>query len=167
MTKNERIAIVPGSFDPMTVGHIAIIEKAAQSYDKVYVAVMINDQKKYMFSLSERTQIAKASLLGLNNVFVISSEGWLWELAKELGACAIVKGYRNQKDFEYEQKMAIFNKEHYPDAETVLIKSESDMDTVSSTLVRERIVAGEALDGLLPKTAISAIYLIKSKEDSK
>ncbi len=167
MSNTERIAIVPGSFDPITFGHIAIIKKAAQSYDTVYVAVMINDQKKYMFSLDERKTIAEKCLFGIENVFVISSDGWLWELAKKLGACAIVKGYRNQTDLEYEQDMARFNKERYPAAETVLIKSDPDMDTVSSTLVRERIIQGASLENFIPQEAIVAINALKRKEGSK
>ena len=167
MSNRERIAIVPGSFDPITYGHIAIIKKAAQFYDKVYVAVMINDQKKYMFSLDERKTIAEKSLVDIENVFVISSDGWLWELAKKLGACAIVKGYRNQKDLEYEQEMALFNKERYPEAETVLIKSDPNMGSISSTVVRERIMKGASLENFIPQEAIIVINTLKTKKDSK
>ena len=92
---SERIAIVPGSFDPITNGHLDIIKKAAALYDKVYVAVMINDKKTYMFTLEERRMIAESATAEIGGVEVISSSGWLWELAKDLGACAIVKGYRN------------------------------------------------------------------------
>ena len=102
----QRIAVVPGSFDPITNGHIDVIRRATELYDKVFVAVMINDQKNYRFTLEEREAIARAALEGLERVEVISSRGWLWELAKNLGACAIVKGYRNETDLDYEQKMA-------------------------------------------------------------
>ncbi len=159
----EKIAIVPGSFDPITNGHISIVKKAAKSYDKVYVAVMINDQKEYMFSLEEREEIARAALCGLDKVCVISSRDWLWHLCMELGACAIVKGYRNEADLEYEKRMASFNKEHYPLAETVLIKAEESMIDLSSTLIRKRIRECQSLEEFLPNEAIEIIKKIRSR----
>ena len=163
MTK-QRIAVVPGSFDPITNGHIDVIRRATELYDKVFVAVMINDQKKYKFTLEEREAIARAALEGIERVEVISSRGWLWELAKELGACAIVKGYRNETDLEYEQKMAEFNKAHNPDAETVLLKASDGLETLSSTVVRERMLNDEQIDGLLPEKAIELIKKITPRD---
>ena len=153
----ERIAVVPGSFDPITNGHIDIIRRARELYDKVFVAVMINDQKTYKFSLEEREDIAKAALEGMEGVEVISSRGWLWELARDLGACAIVKGYRNATDLEYEQKMAQYNTSHNPNAETVLLKANEDLVELSSTIVREKMLRGDDIDGLLPEKAIEFI----------
>lgn len=153
----ERIAIVPGSFDPITNGHINIIERATQMYDKVYVAVMINAQKKYMFTLEERKEIAAACFRGRENVEVISSDGWLWKLAKDIGACAIVKGYRNNVDLEYEKNMAKFNEEHYPEAKTILLKSAEGLGDLSSTEVRECIKKRVSIDGLIPQEAIDII----------
>lgn len=157
MTNTHRIAIVPGSFDPITNGHVDIIRRATELYDKVYVAVMINDQKTYKFSLEQREAIAKAALEGMERVEVISSRGWLWELAKNLGACAIVKGYRNNTDFEYEMKMAEYNKAHNPKAETILLKADENLVGLSSTLVRDKMLQGGDLDGLLPQKAIKLI----------
>ncbi|MBP3314822.1 MAG: pantetheine-phosphate adenylyltransferase [Clostridia bacterium] len=161
---NQRIAVVPGSFDPITNGHIDVIRRATELYDKVFVAVMINDQKKYRFTLEEREAIARAALEGLERVEVISSRGWLWELAKDIGACAIVKGYRNETDLEYEQKMAEFNKEHNPDAETVLLKASDGLETLSSTVVRERMLNDEQIDGLLPEKAIELIKKLTPRD---
>ena len=160
----ERVAVYPGSFDPITNGHIDVIRRATELYDKVFVAVMINDQKKYRFTLEEREAIARAALEGLERVEVISSRGWLWELAKNLGACAIVKGYRNETDLEYEQKMAEFNKEHNPDAETVLLKASDGLETLSSTVVRERMLNDEQIDGLLPEKAIELIKKLTPRD---
>jgi pantetheine-phosphate adenylyltransferase len=153
----ERIAVVPGSFDPITNGHLDIIKKAAALYDKVYVAVMINDKKKYMFTLEERRMIAESAIEGIDRVEVISSSGWLWELAKSLGACAIVKGYRNEADLRYEQEMAVFNEARYPEAKTVLLKAENGLEELSSTLIREKIRNNESLEGYLPIAAIRRI----------
>ena len=158
----HRIAIVPGSFDPITIGHLNIVERAAKEYDLVYVAVMINDQKNYMFSLEQRKRIAKACVGAWENVRVISSEGMLWELAKNLGACAIVKGIRNESDLAYENRMAEFNASQYPAAQTVLLPAMEKHLHISSTLVREKILARENLSGLLPKEAIDEIQKIHS-----
>jgi pantetheine-phosphate adenylyltransferase len=164
MKDGKSIAIVPGSFDPLTYGHIDIVKRAAEAYDTVYLAVMINSQKTYMFDMSQRTAIAAACLDGLKNVCVISSDGMLWQLADSLCADAIVKGYRNEIDYEYEQNMAKFNYEHNPNAPTVLLKADERFETLSSTVVRERIEAGMSLEGYLPDNAVRLIneYLGKN-----
>lgn len=164
MREKKKIAVVPGSFDPITNGHLSVIKKAADDYDTVFVAVMINSEKRYMFDLEQRKNIAKAALEGIDNVEVISSDGWLWELAKSLEACAIVKGYRNDIDLEYERKMAIFNEEKYPQAKTVLIKSEDNLSDLSSTVVRDKILSGASLEGLVPTKAICEIQRIRSNQ---
>lgn len=160
--KKMRIAIVPGSFDPITNGHIDIVRRAADSYDKVYLAVMINDAKKYMFTLKERKEIAISAVKDIKNVEVISSEGYLWELARSLDAVAIVKGIRNAKDEVYELNMAKYNAEHYPEAETVLLQTREDLKYISSTVVREKIKNAESIEELLPSAAIKKINEILS-----
>jgi len=163
MSKEERIAIVPGSFDPITNGHLSIILKAAEEYDKVFVAVMINDQKKYMFTLEERKKIAQACLSEIEKVTVISSDGWLWELAKQLKACAIIKGVRNNVDLDYETKMAKFNAEHYPEAQTILLPAEDGLENLSSTAVRELINSKNSIEEYVPIKAIEVINTINKK----
>ena len=160
--KNLRVAIVPGSFDPITLGHIDIVRRAAELYDKVYLAVMINADKEYMFTLEERRRIAEAASADIERVEVISSEGYLWKLAAELGACAIVKGVRNDVDREYELKMAEYNAERNPNAETVLLDSDSSLCHVSSTAAREILLAGGDLSGYLPESAIRMIDRLKN-----
>lgn len=159
-TKKERIAIVPGSFDPITHGHVNIARRAAELYDKVYLAVMINDQKKYMFTLDERKRIAEAATCDIENLEVISSEGYLFELARELSAIALVKGIRNNVDREYELKMAEFNSAHYPQAETVLLECDEELSDISSTLVREKIASGDDISHYLPTSAVNEINRI-------
>ena len=163
MKDGKTVAIVPGSFDPITYGHIDIAKRAAALYDTVYLAVMINDQKKYTFSIEERERIAKRALYGVDNVYVISSKGMLWQLAKELSADAIVKGYRNQVDYDYEQKMAQFNDEKNPFAKTVLLEANEKYYCLSSTVVREKINNNESLEDMLPRAAINEINEILSK----
>ena len=140
----KRIAIVPGSFDPITNGHLDILRRAASEYEVVYLAVMINASKQYLFSIEQRTEIAKAATSDIKNVKVISSEGMLWSLAKELDADAIVKGYRNQTDYAYELEMAKFNEEHYPLAKTVLLKADPKLEALSSTALREKLAKAAA-----------------------
>lgn len=156
----KRIAIVPGSFDPITYGHLDIVQRAASMYDHVYLAVMINSQKQYMFTIEQRKRIAMAAVKPLSNVEVISSEGMLWELAKKLNACAIVKGYRNDVDLAYEKNMADYNRRYYPQAETVLLPSDPKLLQLSSTLVRERIINRQDLTPFLPRASIDEIYKI-------
>lgn len=158
----KEIAIVPGSFDPISNGHVYIIKKAAESYKKVYVAVMINANKKYMFDIKKRKAIAEAALKNISNVTVIASEGWLWQLANELKADAIVKGYRNETDLQYELEMAKFNKEHAPNTETIILETNPSLTDISSTLIRKYIQDGISLNGLLPDEAIEEIKKISS-----
>ena len=161
----NRVAIVPGSFDPITAGHLSIVRRAAREYDKVYLAVMINPDKKYMFTLSERVRIAEAATTEIDNVEVISSEGYLWELARDLGAVALVKGVRNENDREYELKMAEYNRAHYSDAVTVMLPTEPEYVGLSSTLVREKLLSSEDISKYLPKEAIEVIKEINSSKD--
>ena len=165
MKDGKTVAIVPGSFDPITYGHIDIAKRAAELYDTVYLAVMINDQKKYTFSIEERERIARTALNDVTNVTVISSRGMLWKLAEELSADAIVKGYRNQTDYDYERQMAEFNAEKNPFAKTVLLEANSLYYDLSSTAVREKISNNKSLEGMIPQAVINEIYAILSQRN--
>ncbi len=153
-----RIAVVPGSFDPMTIGHINIIERASKLFDKVFVAVMINDAKTYMFTREQRTQIAKLSLAHLENVEVIFDDGMLWELALRLDACAIVKGIRDYKDYQYEFEMAQYNFKKNPNAQTIFLPCDEGAREISSTAVREKLSQGKSISDIISKNAIEYIY---------
>ena len=153
-----RIAVIPGSFDPMTTGHINIIERASKLFDKVFVAVMINDKKSYMFTREQRTDIAKLSVEHLKNVEVIFDDGMLWELALRLDACAIVKGIRDYKDYQYEFDMAQYNYKKNPNAQTVFLPCDEGAREISSTAVRERLSKGEDISNIISKNAIKYIY---------
>ncbi len=153
-----RIAVIPGSFDPMTTGHINIIERAAELFDKVFVAVMINNTKTYMFTHEQRTEIARLSLKHLSNVEVIFDDGMLWELALRLDACAIVKGIRDYKDYQYEFEMAQYNYKMNPRAQTVFLPCEEGAREISSTAVRERLERGIDITDIVSENAIDYIY---------
>ncbi len=160
----ERIAIVPGSFDPFTVGHRQIVVEASEIFDKVVVAVMINADKSYMFTPEERCEIARASVSGIKNAEVIYDSGMLYELFERLGANAIVKGIRNEKDMAYEVEMAKFNIEHNPKARTVFIRTKEELCDVSSTAFRNAVTSGEDWRRYIcPEAALAAERIIKSK----
>ncbi len=159
-------ALIPGSFDPITLGHLDVITRAAAKFDRVVVAVMTNDMQKYvqnalvkqyMFDREERTALAAAACAHLPNVEVISAGGMLIDLFDRVGADWIIKGVRSTADFEYEQKHALYNRAHNPRAETLYLPADPAFDGLSSTLVREKIHKGESLEGFLPEAVIRHI----------
>ena len=154
-----KIAIVPGSFDPMTLGHLDIVKRATALFDKVIVAVMVNDSKKYMFSMEERLEIAKLTCEGIENVSVIADDGLLVSLAEREGACAIVKGARNAQDYVYEEKMARYNALKNPNVQTVLLVCDSTLSNISSTEVRERLEKNRDISDIVSQNAIK--YILK------
>lgn len=157
-----RLAIVPGSFDPMTCGHIDIVERVAKKYDRVIVAVMNNAQKHYCFTSEERLEIAKRSVAHLSNVQVLFDSGMLIDLYDRLGACAVCKGYRNDEDLAYEEEMAAWNKAHNPRFITELLPADGANSTLSSTQVREALEKGRDISEMVCPSAID--YLLKSWE---
>ena len=149
MKKKYKVGIVPGSFDPITVGHLDVICRASELCERVVVAVMINAEKKYMFTLDERKRIAEAAVAGVSGVEVVASDGMLYELASALSADAIIKGVRNECDREYEETMAEYNSAHCG-AVTVLLDANEALTEVSSTLVREKISERASLNEWMP-----------------
>ncbi len=151
---NKRIAICPGSFDPITVGHLDIIRRAAGMFDQVIVAVLLNDKKTYTFSVEDRVEMIKRSVADIENVTVESHSGLLAEYAKEKGACAIVKGLRAMSDFEYEFQMALTNKKLNPEVETVFLTTSAENMYLSSSVVRQVASLGGDVKEFVP----DAIY---------
>ena len=140
--KNKISVLLPGSYDPMTLGHLDVIRRAAEIYDKVFVGLLINPEKKYMFSDEDRIKIAELSCSEIENVKVVFSEGYTADLAKKLGCTAIVKGIRNEKDLEYERGMARFNEERVPGLKTEFMPASQEFRDVSSTSVRQLLLDG-------------------------
>ncbi|MBE6627640.1 MAG: pantetheine-phosphate adenylyltransferase [Ruminococcaceae bacterium] len=151
------LAIVPGSFDPMTLGHLELIGIAARRYDEVVVAVMQNAEKNYLFTTEERVEIARRTVAALPNVRVISDDGMLIDLFDRLGATAVCKGVRNETDLAYETYMANWNQEHNPRFVTELIPSEGCYANVSSTDVRNAMKNREELSALVHPDVISIL----------
>jgi pantetheine-phosphate adenylyltransferase len=155
------LAIVPGSFDPMTMGHFDLINRVAKDYDEDVVAVMINAQKQYLFDLATRLEIAQATVGELSNVRVIADEGMLIHLFDRLGADAVCNGWRNEADYAYETEMAEWNLAHNPKFVTRLYPSEGHHAMVSSTQVRALLQKGELPKDLLHPRAYSTVKMKK------
>ena len=141
--------ILPGSYDPVTVGHLDIIKRAAEQYDEVYAVIFVNPEKTYTFSLEDRVRMLMLATDELENVLVSYSNGMVVDYMREHGIEKIVKGYRNGTDLEYERKQADFNLA-YGGYETELVKCREGLEAVSSTEVRERIIRGEDISDLVP-----------------
>lgn len=133
-----KIAVCPGSFDPVTNGHIAVIRRAAKLFDKVIVVVMANFRKPVgLFTVDERVELLKRCTVGMDNVEVDSYGGLLADYAREKSAIAIVKGLRAVSDFEDEFQQALTNKQLNPDVETVFITAEAEHMYLSSSVVKQ------------------------------
>lgn len=159
-----RMAIVPGSFDPMTIGHRDLIARAARLFDSVTVAIMVNPDKDYIFDFEERRVIAALTLDGIDGVEIVTSKGMLANLAREMGAAAIVKGVRNTRDFAYEQEMAVFNHNLAPECETIYLPSYGEMTDISSTAVRRALEENADTAGMLDIRAAEYIKRIYRKK---
>ena len=151
------LVIVPGSFDPMTLGHLDVVRYASQHYDEVVVAVMINADKSYLFDSATRAEIARRTVSDLPNVRVIEDDGMLIDLYDRLGADAVCKGYRNERDLAYENRMAEWNLAHNPRFHTELIKSGGKYASLSSTDVRDNLEKGESIAQLVHPAALPLI----------
>lgn len=134
---NNVIAVCPGSFDPVTVGHLDIIKRASNMFEKVIVVVMTNATKSPSFSASERVEMLKKVTSDLKNVEVDFYDGLLADYAKTKNATAIVKGLRAMSDFEYEFQMALTNKKLNPNVETVFLTTRAENMYLSSSMVKQ------------------------------
>lgn len=161
-----KTAIVPGSFDPMTLGHRDVVERALKLFDRVIVAIMVNPDKKGRFTFAQRKKIAELTLADLPQVTVLTADGYLADLAAALKAVAIVKGVRNTEDFEYEQDMAVFNHDRNPVTETVYLPAYGDLVYVSSTFARSSIDSGKYPDNLFSPRVAEYIKGIIADENS-
>ena len=154
-------AIVTGSFDPFTLGHFEIVKKALEKYDEVYVVALNNEQKTYMFSLSERKAIIEKSTEELSGVIVDAYSGLTADYMNQNGITHIVRGIRNETDRDYELNLATKMQEFNPDFNTELIPCTPSLADVSSTEARNRIITHHPLDGILHPSAIEYVKQLK------
>ncbi len=151
------IAVYPGSFDPMTNGHLDIIKRAAKTFDKVYVAILTNSAKNPEFSISQRIDWLKRATKDFDNVEIESFSGLLVNYANEKGAGIIIKGLRAVSDFEYEFQMALTNRALSPNIETMFFMTNGKYSYLSSSIVKEIARLGGSLSGLVPDFMIEEV----------
>lgn len=143
-------AVCPGSFDPVTNGHLDIVQRAAQTFDHVVVAVLPNPRKDPLFSVEERIEMLREATSHLPNVSVETAAGLLVDFAREQGCQAIVKGLRPIQDFEYEWQMGMVNRDLDGGIETYFLMARMGYSYLSSSIVRELASFGRSLEGLVP-----------------
>ena len=152
------LAICPGSFDPITLGHLDIISRSAQIFDNVIVCIMFNSNKtKPMFAISERVEMVKKVVERFPNVRVDTSDGLLAEYAKQFDGAVIVKGLKAASDFEYEFQMNHINKKINPELETMFLTANEKYTFLSSSVVREVASYGADLTGFVPREIVAEI----------
>ena len=153
----KKIAVVPGSFDPITNGHIDIIKRAAEIFDIVYVAVLNNSSKKPLFSTEERIQLISEVMQGTPNIHVESSSGLLIDYAKSKNAKVIVRGLRAVSDFEYEMQVTSMNRVLDETIETFFIMTKNQYSFLSSSIVKEVAKYGGNISELVPEAIEKAL----------
>lgn len=152
-----KVAVYPGSFDPITNGHLDIIKRGAKVFDKIVVAVLINIDKKGLFTPDERVKLIEKAVLGMDNVEVVSFNGLLIDLLKERNSRVVLKGLRAVSDFEYEMQMALMNNKLDSEIETVFMMTAAENSFLSSSSVKQVAKFGGSIEGLVPDCIIEDI----------
>ena len=148
----SRIALFPGSFDPITLGHVDIIERAVPLFDEIKIAVGTNSAKNYLFSLEQRVQWIEQTFAHEPKISVITYEGLTVDFAREQGVQFLLRGLRNPADFEFEKAIAQANREMVPDLETVFLLTSARYAYISSSIVREVYNHGGDFQKFVPAT---------------
>ena len=151
-------AIFPGSFDPLTLGHLDIIERGAKLADRLVIGILKNSSKAPMFTLDERIAIMQASISHLSNVEIISFDGLLVDFMKSQHAKTVIRGLRAVSDFEYELQMAQANRDLYPDMETLFLATGVQYSYISSTIVKDVLRHNGDVQHFVPQAALDMIY---------
>lgn len=153
-----RIGVYPGSFDPITLGHLDIIERGAKVVDKLVVGVLLNGAKNPMFSVEQRIQLIEKATRHLSNVEVRPFEGLLVDFLKQEGATEVIRGLRAVTDFEYELQMAQANRNLYPDMETIFLTTNVQYSFISSTIVKDVLRHNGDVSHFVPQSVLEMIY---------
>ena len=150
----EKVAIYPGSFDPITYGHIDIVERALEIFDRVIVAIANNMEKRSLFTIEARLEMAKALFKDAPNVIVDSFKGLLVDYVSKTNAVVLLRGLRATSDFEYEFHMASMNRSLNPHLDTLFMMTSKDYFFVSSRTIKEVASLGGSVDGLVPELVV-------------
>ncbi len=153
----DKVAIYPGSFDPITNGHLDVVRRAARLYDRVLIAVAEDTDKTSLFTLDERIALVRQTVRGLRNVSVEGFSGLLVKFARRKRAAVIVRGLRAVSDFEYELQLALFNREMDSKIETIFLTPKQDLAFVSSRMVKQIAMLGGQVNGFVPQAVKQAL----------
>ncbi|WP_458863740.1 pantetheine-phosphate adenylyltransferase [Acidaminobacterium chupaoyuni] len=153
------LAIVPGSFDPVTYGHLDIVRRASKLFDKVIVLAMVNEAKQTFFSPEERLMMLRESVKGMPGVAADFFGGMTYDYIRDHGVDVIVKGVRNPKDFEYEAQIALFNQEHAPMAETMFFYADPKLKGISSSAAKQAFAAGQDITDKVPPIVLEMLRM--------
>lgn len=145
----KKIALIPGTFDPVTVGHLDLVHFSSSLFDEVVVCICVNPDKRHLFNEEERKAMLEKAVAPYPNVRVDVHHGWTADYALAIGAQCIVRGIRNEIDAKYELEMADFNFK-YKGIRTLLIPARAEIAKISSTAVREKLAKGESVEDLIP-----------------
>jgi pantetheine-phosphate adenylyltransferase len=154
---SARLAVYPGSFDPIHNGHLDIVERCLPLFDQLVIAVLRNEEKRPLFSVEERVETIRELLAANGRVRVESFSGLLVDFVERVGAVAIVRGLRALSDFEYEFQMALMNRRLNPRVETVFMMPKEDYSYLSSRLVKEVVALGGDVSGLVPARVLDLL----------
>ena len=153
----KRTAVYPGTFDPVTHGHLDLVDRGRRHYDRLILGVLRNDEKEPLFSVEERLDLLREATTQWDNVEIDSFDGLLVEYAQSVGAVSILRGIRAASDFEYEMQMAMMNRHLAPELETVFLVPNEAYSYVSSRLVRQVAALGGRVDNLVPPNVVRAL----------
>jgi len=160
---NEVAAVYPGSFDPVTNGHLDVLRRASKLFAKVIIVASVEGRKKLDFSLEDRLDFLRRAVISFDNVEIDSFDGLLVDYARKNGASVIIRGLREVSDFEYEYQMAVMNRRLAPEIETVFLSTGSEYYYVSSSLIKEVAALGGDISGLVPECVVSALHKLKGE----
>ncbi len=155
-----RIGVYPGSFDPVTLGHVDIMERGAKIVDKLIVGVLLNGTKNPMFTVQQRVELLKKATAHIPNIQVCPFEGLLVDFLKQEGAGIVIRGLRAVTDFEYELQMAQANRSLYPAMETVFLTTNVKYSFISSTIVKDILQHGGDVSHFVPRSVLDSIYFL-------
>ncbi|MEP6389645.1 MAG: pantetheine-phosphate adenylyltransferase [Halioglobus sp.] len=149
--------IYPGTFDPITNGHVNLTERAAQLFDRVVIAIAHSEKKTPLFNLAQRVELCEASLSHLDNIEVVGFNNLLVDFAKSQGASCVLRGVRTVADFEYEYQLANMNRAMYPEFESIFLTPSEDLSYISSSLVREIAALDGDIEAFVPTPVADAL----------
>ena len=163
MATPKRTAVYSGTFDPITLGHLDVVARAAGLFDQLIIAVAVAHHKKTLFSLEARVFSAQAATINIANVSVMPFDGLIMDFCKLHLATAVVRGIRNMTDFDYEAQMAAMNRKLAPQIETVFLLPDAPLACISSTLVREISKLGGDVSQMVTADVLAALHSAKSQ----